>query len=193
MAKKDIGLIKQFGMTISEYASDEVRSQVFEGSERLNKCSRTEISTWLRGAMERFDRLVDEKIRYKIMEDCGHNCAAVNKRTMDQMRRKREEFGSLEEFIDYEVRNPSKIQRIERDGGHIFQVYSPKDFGKGWRCFCALWSEMPTEEETSTTWCQCSRAFVQKVWEMYTGKPVRVELVESSISGATECIFEIHL
>jgi hypothetical protein len=112
---------------------------------------------------------------------------------IERMRKKREKFDTLDEFIESEIKNPSKIQRIERHGDRIIQVYSPKNFGKGWRCFCGLWRHLPDDEKTSNTWCHCSKAFVEKTWEMYVGKPVRVELLESSISGAKECKFEIHL
>jgi hypothetical protein len=32
-----------------------------------------------------------------------------------------------------------------------------------------------------------------KLWEAYLGRPAKVELVESCISGASECRFAIHL
>lgn len=54
------------------------------------------------------------------------------------------------------------------------------------RCFCSLWWGLPDEENAPLTWCQCSRAFVAKVWEGYAGRPVKVELVESCISGAKQ-------
>lgn len=193
MTKKEIDLIRQFGMAISEHASDEVQQQVLKGSENLKKSSRAEMSTWLQSAMQRFDALVEEGTRNRIMQDCGYNCARVNKSTIERMGRKREKFSTLEEFIDNEAKHPSKIQRIERDGDRILQYYSPKEFRDGWRCFCGVWRELPGGEKTSSTWCQCSRAFVEKVWEMYAGRPVQVELLQSSISGAKECIFEIKL
>jgi hypothetical protein len=193
MTKNDVGPIKHFGGVISEYSGEEISEKVMEGSSKIARASKSEVYHWIKGAIERFDDLVDETTRIKIMEQCGYNCARMNKSHIERMKKKRDKFASLEEFIAAEVKNPSKIQRIERDGNRIFQIYSPKKYGKGWRCFCSLWRNLPDDEKTSTTWCHCSKAFVEKTWEMYAGKPVQVELLESSISGAMECKFEIHL
>jgi predicted hydrocarbon binding protein len=45
----------------------------------------------------------------------------------------------------------------------------------------------------SSTYCLCSRGFVQKYWEGIVGKPLTVELLESCLCGARECKFAIHL
>ena len=193
MTKKDAGQVRQFGGTIAEYAGEEISNKIMEGCGVIARASKTEVYEWLQGAIERFDNLVDETTRITIMEQCGYNCAKINKNAIERMRKKREKFQTLDEFLEFEIKNPSKIQRIERDGDRIIQVYSPKNFGKGWRCFCGLWRHFPDNEKTSSTWCHCSKAFVEKTWEMYVGKPVRVELLQSSISGAKECKFEIHL
>jgi hypothetical protein len=193
MTKKDVGPIRHFGGIISEYSGEEISNKVMEGSSGIAKASKDEVYEWIQGAIERFDNLVDENTRIKIMEQCGYNCAKMNENHIERMKKKREKFASLDEFIETEIRNPSKIQRIERAGDQIFQIYSPKNYGKGWRCFCSLWQNLPDDEQTSRTWCHCSKAFLEKTWEMYAGKAVKVELVKSSISGGKECKFEIFL
>jgi hypothetical protein len=193
MTKNDAGQIRHFRGTIEEYAGKEITYKVLEGSDGISRASKGEVYEWVLRALERFDKLVDEKTRIKIMEECGYNCVKINQSHIDQMKKKRDKFDTLEDFIEAEIMNPSKIQRIEREGDRIFQIYSPKNYGKGWRCFCGLWRNLPDDKKTSSTWCHCSKAFVEKTWEMYAGKPVRVELVESSISGGKECKFEIYL
>jgi len=56
------------------------------------------------------------------------------------------------------------------------------------RCYCGLFRELPTEET-----CNCSKGFVEKYWEAVLQKPVKVDLLQSAISGAKECKFAIHL
>jgi predicted hydrocarbon binding protein len=45
----------------------------------------------------------------------------------------------------------------------------------------------------SKTYCHCAEGFVKKYWETVVGKPVGVQLVESAVSGASECKFAIRL
>ena len=52
---------------------------------------------------------------------------------------------------------------------------------------------LPEDKTVSLTYCQCSRGLVEKTWELILGRPVQVEILESAISGATECKFVIHL
>jgi predicted hydrocarbon binding protein len=61
------------------------------------------------------------------------------------------------------------------------------------RCYCSLFRQLPTEDKVSTTYCNCSRGFVEKYWEAVLQKPVEVDLLKSAISGADECTFAIHL
>ena len=112
MTKKDAGQIRQFGGTIEEYAGEEISVKVMEGSSRIARASKDEVYEWILGAMSRFDDLVDEKTRIKIMEQCGYNCAKINQSHIDRMKKKRDKFDSLDEFIETEIKNPSKIQRI---------------------------------------------------------------------------------
>jgi hypothetical protein len=52
-------------------------------------------------------------------------------------------------------------------------------------------SGLPEGETMSVTYCQCSRAFVQTVWEAALGRPVQVDLLSSAVSGSDECRFRI--
>jgi predicted hydrocarbon binding protein len=56
-----------------------------------------------------------------------------------------------------------------------------------------LFRQLPTEDNVSITYCNCSRGFVEKYWEAVLQKPVKVDLLKSAISGAEECTFAIHL
>jgi hypothetical protein len=45
----------------------------------------------------------------------------------------------------------------------------------------------------SLTYCHCSKAFVQRLWESVLEQPVNVELLQSVVSGDPECKFAVHL
>lgn len=45
---------------------------------------------------------------------------------------------------------------------------------------------------TNIDYCKCSESFVQTQWEQILERPVEVKVLESAISGAEECKFQIR-
>jgi hypothetical protein len=175
MAKDDVGPIAELGRTIGRFVDGEVKDQIMAGSEGVAQASGEEVSGWLRGAIDRLDALVDEETGVRVMEQMGFNCAEINRSHVEQA-----------------LANPSPGTRLVREGDVIYQHYQPlQAFGR--RCFCSLWRGLGDDENASLTWCQCSKGFVMRLWEAYVGSPVKVELVESCISGAEECKFAVYL
>ena len=78
---------------------------------------------------------------------------------------------------------------LVREGDVLYQFYTPQSFGV--KCYCSLVNA--AEEKISLTYCHCSKGFVKKLWEEVLQRPVKVDLVQSVISGASECKFVIHL
>lgn len=55
---------------IEHYAGEEISKKVMEGSEEITeKTDKKKVALWTKGAMERFDSLVDEKTRIQIMNN----------------------------------------------------------------------------------------------------------------------------
>ncbi len=106
---------------------------------------------------------------------------------------RRKKAKNLEEFLEKEQQNPPPGMRFERQGEILYQYYTPKAFTHPMRCYCALFRSLPKDQTVSATYCQCSRGFVQKYWEAILGRQVQVDLLASSIAGADECKFAIHL
>lgn len=80
-----------------------------DGSEGLtDKTDKREIAEWVKGAMERLDALFDEKTRIQIMENCGYNCAKVNRRVLERVKARHEKFKNVDEFLESEQRKPMK-------------------------------------------------------------------------------------
>jgi len=75
---------------IEVLAGDAVCRKIMEGSEALTeKTDKKKLAEWVQSAMERMDSLVDEKTRVQIMENCGYNCAIVNKKVIEKGKAKR--------------------------------------------------------------------------------------------------------
>jgi len=75
----------------------------------------------------------------------------------------------------------------------LIHYYTPHDHSTPRRCFCGLMFALPEGVNTSSTYCHCSRGFVEKYWEGALGRPVKVEVKETCMTGAKECKFIIHL
>lgn len=189
MGKKH-GMLVALEKIIEQVAGEEVAKKVMEGSEGiLEKTDAKKKATWMMGAMERLDKLVDEATRFRIMENCGYNCAKMNKGAIEEAVARRKKFKTVDEFIEAEQKNPTKGTRLAREGNVLYQYYTPQSYGV--RCYCEMVAA--AEGEVSPTYCRCSKGFVKTLWETVLEKPVDVEFVQSAISGANECKFAIHI
>ncbi len=192
MKKDSLGPITGLQTTIVRFVGEDIEHKIMESVEKIKDAHPKEVAEWLKGAIDRLDKLVDEKTRTRIMEECGFNCARINRTHIARAGARRRRFKTLDEFIEAEQKNPMQGTRIERDGDIVYQYYEPLSTFNV-RCYCVIWKGLPKDENVSPTWCQCSKGFVIKLWEAYVGRPVKVELLESCISGANECRFKVYL
>lgn len=194
MAKMDIAMIREIGKNLDRFAGEAIRKKVMEGSEQITATSsKSKIANWVKGVMERLDTLVDEKTRIQVMENCGYSCAVVNKRVMEKAKARRKKYKSIDEFLEAEQRNPMPGTRLVREGDVMYQFYTPHSYTRPMRCYCSLLRGLPADERISLTYCHCSKGFVKKFWQGVLERPVKVELIQSVVSGAQECKFAIYL
>jgi len=192
MSKALVGMLAQLAGEVEALTDRGLRDQILAGVEDIT--ARTDgavAAQWVKGAMERLDDLVPEETRLQIMENCGVNCAHMNRGVIDRARARRENAGSEEAFLKAELMKPTKGTGLEREGDTLYQTYTPRAFTRPMRCYCALVKELPEGETMSSTYCCCSKAFVRTMWQTILGRPVEVVLLESAISGASECRFRI--
>ncbi len=176
------------------FAGEAVAKKIMEGSDQITeRTDRRKTAQWVKDAMERMDSLTDEKTRVKIMEDCGHSCAKTNKKLIDGATARRKKYKTADEFLQAEERKPIAGTRLTREGDVLYQYYTPRAFTKPMRCYCSLLRGLPEDEQVSRTYCHCSKGFVKEFWDSVLEKAVKVELLQSAVSGASECKFAIHL
>ncbi len=188
------GMLQTLEGNVTRFAGEAVSGKVMDGSERLTeKTDKRKIAEWVKGAMERLDALVDEKMRIQIMENCGYNCAKVNGKVIELAKARRGKFRNVDEFLEAEQQKPMKGTRLVREGNVLYQYYAPQTFTRPMRCYCSLLRGLPAEEKVSLTYCYCSKGFVEKFWESVLGRSVKVELLQSVVSGASECKFAVHI
>jgi hypothetical protein len=179
---------------LEQVAGKSVAAKVMEGSDQIaEKVDKKKIAQWVKGAMERLDASVDEKTRVQVMLNCGYNCANKNHRVIEKAVGRRKKFASMDEFLVAEEKNPMKGTKLIREGNILYQYYTPQAFTRPMRCYCGLFRGLPTEDTVSLTYCNCGKGFVERYWEAVLQKPVKVDLLQSALSGARECKFAIHI
>jgi hypothetical protein len=179
---------------VEHYAGKDVSKKVMEGSEEITeKTDKKKIALWTKGAMDRLDASVDKPTRIKIMNNCGANCAEINKRVIEKAVARRKKFQTNEAFLKAEQEKPQKGTKLVWDGRQLFQIYTPQAFSHPMRCYCGLIRALPTDIQMSSAYCHCAEGFVKKYWETVLEQPVAVRVVESAVSGASDCKFEIRL
>lgn len=191
---REQGMIRTIEGNIGSFAGEAVRKKIIESCGQVTeKSSKKEMAEWVRCAMEKLDALVDEETRVKIMENCGRNCAEVNKRTIERAKARRKKFKTENEFLEAEQQKPMPGTRFERKGNVLYWFFTPHTFRRPMRCFCGLMRGLPVDEQVSRTYCNCSKGFVTRFWEGVLKKPVKIEVLQSALSGAEECKFKIQL
>jgi len=192
MAK--LGVLIAMENCLVQVVGKSVAAKVMEGSEQITeKTDKKKVAQWAKEAMERLDASVDEKSRMRVMQNCGYNCAKKNHMVIERALKRRRKYASTDDFLEAEQKNPMKGTKLTREGGILYQSYTPQAFATPMRCYCSLFRGFPTEDTVSLTYCNCSRGFVEKYWEALLQNPVKVDLLQSAISGAKECKFTIHL
>jgi predicted hydrocarbon binding protein len=98
------------------------------------------------------------------------------------------------EFLQAELKRTVKNNRLElKDKNTLIQYYTPREMKSNERCFCSLMKNLPEGINASPTYCQCSRGFVEKYWETALGRPIKVDVIATALTGADECKFVIYL
>jgi len=190
------GQMKNMSGHIEQYAGLEVCARVLAGREKAAEFTNpVDYALWMKEAIDRLDAETDTGTRQQIMTACGRSCNIVNHKETEETKERRLKYKTEEEFLEDELNPPPGIGvRYERDGDVIYNYYTPRQYRGGMRCYCFPTSTLPEGVNTSPTYCQCSRAFVEKHWEDVLGRPVRVELGETALSSdSDECKFIVHL
>ena len=194
MGKRDPDMIRGIGENVERFVGRKARDKVMEGSEKISPgTSKKKIAEWVKEAISKLDKLADKKVSSKVMENCGYNCSIINKRVIERAKAKRNKHKDIEKFLEAEMSNPMPGTRLERKGNVLHQFYTPRSYSTPMRCYCSLLRGLPDDQKVSITYCNCSRGFVKKLWEGVLERTVEVELIKSSVSGAKECEFTIHL
>ena len=126
---------------------------------------------------------------------------------------KHQNEGTLEyaQYIDKDVvdfvKNNPKISPGIRKGNKIIATKIPyqvkrflttddENLKRYFSCYCS-WVrgalKVGDEMGISSNFCHCSAGFIMQYWEIIFNQPVKVEPVETALSGSLMCTFEIFI
>ena len=189
-----LGPLSEICGRIEEFAGADIGKKVTEGKdEMLASKDPVKGSLWMKKTIDRLDASTTPEKCKQIMTACGKSCNAHNHKDSDELKQMRDFCATEEEFLETFIEPPGNGAYTERKGNLIIQRYTPRKYKKGLRCYCSLINSLPKDVNASPTYCQCSRAFVQAHWEAVLGRPLKVELGKTAITGSDECEFIIHL
>ena len=75
----------------------------------------------------------------------------------------------------------------------VYQHYLPAEAKGGYKCFCPVMRHLATAVSPPAGYCECSRSYLEQVWSAILVQEADVEVVESCLTGAQECVFRIKL
>ena len=190
MAHDYADIARQIGEPLLRYADEDAYFWFMEGVRELAEVSDEEapaaFAQWLKAAVDRLDMLVDRETAVRVMQRNGRICADMHRDHGEDVLRKRRQCKDLAAYIEAEA-------GLTREGDVVYSDYGLVPDPEGVRCYCSFWHPMPKEETVSPTWCNCAAGHAAAVWDQLVGEPVRVEVLESCMSGGDACRFAIHL
>lgn len=214
----------KFSKALDDVVGDDARRKVMEGDEGLTEeSSSKEVIEWTQKAMNRLEKLTNEKERIEVMTECA--CQYPRER-LEHIRKRYAETGDLqlvhgmlqEQFLtttkDFLGLDEEQLENIERWGWGVagmlkgntiiatkmpfefrkyFEAASPEE--KRYRfCHCQTIRGIIMKGEIfPVTYCYCGAGFYKGIWEHILQRPVKVEVLESVLKGDDVCRIAIHL
>jgi len=205
----DTDWIIRFSKGLDENAGPAERERILEGCASFRPEKDPEgTARWISGAIERMEGSLDRPACERVMLACSHR---YPENKMLDYRALYERTGDVDLVLrkiceDTEAAGLSFVKRPERKGDEILFTKVPCDTD-GYRqaaddterrfryCHCDVVRELTRLEDMTIpeVFCACGGGWYATLWEGILKEPVRVELVESVLQGASCCTFRIRL
>jgi len=137
---------------------------------------------WLGTLMDGLATEVDEKTRGRLMERCGRACARYH-RSIERAQAHQREARDLDGLLAGLNQEDLWCGEWVREGDTIYSICAA--------CGCPL--VRAGFVEPSPAFCECSRAWVQAVFEAILERPPMVELRQAIGRGDAVCEFVVGL
>ncbi len=173
------GKIGNLARNIEKQAGLGVALKVMKNVEQFESTHNRIIQAeWIKEAIKRLEKEVGTEKSIKIMENCGRDCCKKHTRYKKLIK----ESKPIEEFLD-------KLST----GGFQFKLKDKNTIvGEYDKCYCYM-IKQTKKLFTTKTYCHCGVGHIKEIFESFFKKPVKVELVQSVITGAKSCEFLIQI
>lgn len=184
MEKKYHDWFEGFKTIVSEQLGAQIYEKVKDDCSRCRSIRNDpEMAACLKELMENFDNIVEEKKkRGEVMETMGYYC--FQNHFLERALQVKEESKGIEEIIK-----------------NLNQVIGNKDFFKLKgdiiearfdKCYCHIGVQV-AEEDLPRTYCYCSLGWLKDLFKVLLEKDVKVDMLQTIVSGGNACEFVIHL
>ena len=191
MMARSIPELTSFISEVERVAGPEVAATVVGESVVDSGSKPKDRALWLAAAIKKLRGSVDPEAYRQIMRGCGAQCARQHRAVKTTLERRRK-YQSLEEFLLEEQKDPPAGTRLVVEGRTIYQYYSPTKAKERQKCFCPVMRHLPETKTAPSGYCECSGAYLETVWSAILGEPAKVEVLETCLTGAQECVFRIR-
>ena len=173
------GRIGRFAKILKKEVPKELFLKVLKDSGKYNSFNPSKKAEWWKNTVITLENDLGIQKTKGIMTMCGSKCCGSGHRKT--VRKKYKESDSIEEFLNKISATDVTYELINENT--IFVEYQ--------RCFCG---QVKATKATfpNKTYCQCSAEFNRQYFSSAFNKPVKVELIESIISGDDSCQFKIY-
>ncbi|NHJ38812.1 MAG: hypothetical protein FK731_02185 [Asgard group archaeon] len=201
--------LKKLKISLDKHTKKDVKEKIMEGSEEVNLKSQSESKTeWVKGAIEKIDKLVDKETGKKILLSC---CDVFPKTRIKPMKEKYLETSSIDAVLELMHKDSSwgglsYYEYPYRKGNTIYVTKNPfnpkkyeetkdENMKKYYYCHCGLVKNSLKSGNTkiSPIFCYCGAGWYKTLWEGIIEKPVEIEVLQSVVQGDNCCEFAIRL
>ena len=200
---------KKLAFGVERVLGAEAHDAVMRGSEKLEIESGVDVRfEWVKDMLARLDGLADVYQKWDILSGCAHvfpvgqisKLAAVFNETKS---RNEDSLQAVDAVIAFMDADPGWVEGGVRDGYTIYAAKKPRD-PKAYAqaqtdlerrqayCFCPL-VRNKMDQGMPLDFCNCGSGWYRQQWEGATGRPVRIDIVQSVLRGDEQCKFAIHL
>jgi predicted hydrocarbon binding protein len=177
------GRIGRLAKKIAEATSLEVSERIMKTYGEFEKANKAGKAAWIKKTVERMERELGKRTTKKILESCGRMCCGSTSRKAAE--KSMDEAGTVKEFIE-------GLNRRGLGGGRL-RLKNKNTITGGYDvCYCGQ-VKHTSQPFKDTTYCHCSIGWYKQLFESALKRPVKVEIVQTIISGAKSCEFVIHI
>jgi effector-binding domain-containing protein len=201
---------KIFARNLERVIGQDGAATVMGGVESLDlESAPEERFEWAKAAMQRLDDLADEYKKYDVVSSCAHVYPPGQLEKLKVVYDKaRSQYDDPLEAVDavsaFMANDPGWNEKEQyRTGRVLYHTKNPAD-PQGYAdakndeekraayCFCPV-IRTKLDKGMPITYCYCGAGWYRQQWETATGKPVRVEVLQSVLKGDPVCQFAVHL